>query len=216
MDAGRASRLVHVGLQNRQTGSSNGPARHVETRFDITRIGQTGRSGNCWNRLNLVIAHSTEPFLWIQNIHQSPFNVGNAIRLDDFDFNQVSELNVRHGAPLKTEDEVKQLMDLIGAQPYLVRQALYTLVTKRWGMTQLEKVAAEETGPFSDHLRRHIWLLQANQELKRTMQQILHNGACDEELHFERLRAAGLVQGTTRHAVHMRCKLYKIYFSRHL
>jgi hypothetical protein len=48
MDAGRASRLVHVGLQNRQTGSSNGPARHVKTRFDITRIGQTGRSGNCW------------------------------------------------------------------------------------------------------------------------------------------------------------------------
>jgi hypothetical protein len=38
MDVGRASHLVHVGLPNRQTGSSNGPARHVETRFDITRI----------------------------------------------------------------------------------------------------------------------------------------------------------------------------------
>ena len=169
-----------------------------------------------WNRLNLVIAHSTEPYLWIQNIHQSPFNVGNAIRLDDFDFAQVSELNVRHGAPLKTEDEVRKLMELIGGQPYLVRQALYTLVTNKWDMTQLQKVAVEETGPFADHMRRHMWLLQANQDLKSTMQQVLHNGACNEELHFERLKAAGLVQGTTRHAVHMRCQLYERYFSRRL
>jgi hypothetical protein len=169
-----------------------------------------------WNRLNLVIAHSTEPYLWIQNVHQSPFNVGDAIRLDDFDAAQVAELNRKHREPLQTEGDVQELMQLVGGQPYLVRQALYTLVTYRWGIPQLQKVAADETGPFADHLQRYIWLLQEHAELKGPLQQILHNGACDEELHFQRLKAAGLVKGMTRHAVHMRCQLYEMYFSRRL
>lgn len=53
----------------------------------------------CWNRLNLVVAHSTEPYLWIQDINQSPFNVGFTITMVDFDFLRVTELNAKHGTP---------------------------------------------------------------------------------------------------------------------
>lgn len=55
-----------------------------------------------WNLFNLLIAHSTEPALFIKDLNQSPFNVGTPIRLDDFDRNQVWWLNTRHGAPLST------------------------------------------------------------------------------------------------------------------
>jgi hypothetical protein len=37
-----------------------------------------------WDRLNVVIAHSTEASLWIQDIYQSPFNVGEQVRLKRF------------------------------------------------------------------------------------------------------------------------------------
>ena len=169
-----------------------------------------------WNYLNLVIAHSTEPYLWIQDIHQSPFNVGAPIWLDNFDFAQVAELNARHGSPLKTDRDIQDLMHLVGGQPYLVQQAFYTLAINRWTMAQLQKVAPSETGPFADHLRGHLWLLQEHKELKSVMQRVLRDGVCEEELHFQRLKAAGLVEGTTRHALQIRCQLYEIYFNSRL
>ena len=143
-------------------------------------------------------------------------NVGAAIRLNDFDFDQVAELNARHGSPLKTDREIQDLIHLVGGQPYLIQQALYTLVTNRWTMAQLQRVALNETGPFADHLRGHLWLLQEHKELKSVMQRILRDGVCEEELHFQRLNAAGLVRGVTRHALQIRCQLYEMYFSSRL
>jgi AAA domain-containing protein len=46
-----------------------------------------------WTRLNLIIAHSTEPHLWIQDINQSPFDLGFPVELDNFNGAQVSELS---------------------------------------------------------------------------------------------------------------------------
>ncbi|MCX6582402.1 MAG: AAA-like domain-containing protein [Candidatus Aminicenantes bacterium] len=169
-----------------------------------------------WNKLNLVIAHSTEPYLWIQDINQSPFNVGLPVQLEDFDFHQVSELNSKHGDPLKTDDEIKESMDLTGGQPFLVRLALYMLKKDNYSISQLKKVATDDRGPFGDHLRRFAWRLQAEKEVKKSLQQILDKGACDKEEHFLRLRAGGLVKGETRHDVHMRCQLYYDYFKEHL
>ncbi|MCP5107440.1 MAG: toll/interleukin-1 receptor domain-containing protein [bacterium] len=170
----------------------------------------------CWNRLNLVVAHSTEPSLWIQDIHQSPFNVGFRITMEDFDFQQVTELNARHGTPLKTNNEIRELMDFIGGQPYLVRMALYTLRKSNYTLSQLKEVAVGDRGPFGDHLRRFVWHLQKEKELKDSLRQVLRRGMCENEAHFFRLRGAGLVKGETRHQVQMRCKLYNDYFKRHL
>ena len=93
------------------------------------KTSDTGLQALANARLNLIVAHSTEPHLWIQDINQSPFNVGFPIRLDDFDKAHVTELNERHGGKLKTEDDLKELMELLGGQPYLIRQALYALAT---------------------------------------------------------------------------------------
>lgn len=169
-----------------------------------------------WNRLNIVIAHSTEPYLWIQDINQSPFNVGHEIKLDDFGSAQIRELNSKHGGVLKTEADLQELMKLVGGHPYLVRQSLYTLAADRWSVSQLQRVATDEAGPFSDHLRHYLWSLQKHKELNDVLRDVLSNGRCDDEESFQRLKAAGLVRGETRSSVRMRCQLYADYFKKHL
>jgi hypothetical protein len=171
---------------------------------------------SCWNMLNLVIAHSTEPSLWIQDVTQSPFNVGVQIRLEGFSPDQLSTLNDKYGARLKTPEEIQSLLDLVGGHPFLVRQALYCLFNNQWSLRQLESEATSDTGPFGDHLRRFLWSLQDNKDLKASVIQILRNGQCDDGKHFQRLSAAGLACGETRNVARMRCKLYHDYFSKHL
>ncbi len=171
---------------------------------------------NCWNNFNIILAHSTEPYLWIQDINQSPFNVGYRFALEDFNQEQISRLNAIHSNPLKTEDEIIDLMTLIGGQPYLVRQSFYCLTTRELALNDIKNAALDERGPFGDHLRRFIWCLQQSKELKDTLRQILRRNMCDDEVHFQRLSAAGLVKGEDRHNAHMRCLLYENYFKKHL
>jgi hypothetical protein len=184
--------------------------------FSLIRAWHNDRAINeRWARLHLVIAHSTEPFLWIQDINQSPFNVGFPIRLEDFDETQIAELNDKHGRPLKTAAEIQGLMELLGGQPYLVRQALYVLFDSKLTLAQLQTAAADESGPFGDHLRRHTWALQKDKRLKAAIRQILLGNGCDDELDFQRLRAAGLIRGETRRTAQIRCQLYAEYFKNH-
>lgn len=170
----------------------------------------------CWANLNIVIAHSTEPYLWIQDINQSPFNVGLQIKLDDFDLGQVVQMNELHGSPLAGKDEIKELLDLTGGQPYLVRLALYEMVKNNYSISQLVEASLDERGPFGDHLRRFLWALQTDKGLKESLQQALSKGECEFETHFMRLRSAGLVKGDIRNEVHLRCKLYEDFFKKHL
>jgi hypothetical protein len=169
-----------------------------------------------WNQLNLTLAHSTEPHLWIQDFTQSPFNVGVPLTLNAFDNEQVAALNAKYGQPLRTAQEVSALCELLGGHPFIVRQALYMLVDQRWSLAQLVAEARHDSGPFGDHLRRLLWFLQNNERLKQAVQQILARGECEDELLFQNLNAAGLVRGDTRDAVQMRCELYRDYFSKHL
>ncbi len=37
-----------------------------------------------WENLHLVLGHATDPALWIENLNESPFNVGDRLRLGDF------------------------------------------------------------------------------------------------------------------------------------
>lgn len=169
-----------------------------------------------WERLNLIISHSTEPALWIRNINQSPFNVGTRIRLAPFTPEQVEMLNARHRSPLKTAGETEHLMELLGGQPYLVRQALYCLARGEYTLQTLAQHAAEENGPFGDHLRQFLWKLQEQPQQRHALHQVLAKGTCEDESDFQKLRAAGLISGETRNAVKMSCRLYERYFRKHL
>ncbi len=169
-----------------------------------------------WEGLHIVLAHATDPALWIENLNESPFNVGDRLRLSDFTRDQVADLNSRHGSPLCTSEEVDGLIRLIGGHPYLVRQALHVLTTERWSLFDLERVAASDNGPFGDHLRRHLWALGQSGPLSVAVLRIIQGKGCDDEALFHRFLAAGLVTGENRGEARMRYALYQTYFASHL
>jgi len=170
-----------------------------------------------WRQLDLVVVTSTDPYYYIEDLHQSPFNVGEVIELQDFTSTQVADLNQRHHAPLTAKEE-QQLMKLVHGHPYLVRRALYLLASQRITPADLFAHATNERGPFGDHLRALLLLLHTYDEtLRAAMQQVVHKHNCPDEALFFRLRGAGLVRREQeQEAVVPRCPLYADFLRKHL
>lgn len=166
-----------------------------------------------WRKLDLVLVTSTEPYLWIENLEQSPFNVAQEIELADFTTEQVALLNERHGDVL-TRSQERQLMELLHGHPYLVRRALYLIASGRMTAAELLEMAIEEQGAFGDHLRYYLFRLNSKPELATGFLQVLRGQACSDEISF-RLQSAGLVRREGRSVV-PRCRLYGAYFQEHL
>jgi hypothetical protein len=167
-----------------------------------------------WKRLNVAMAISTQPYLLIDDVNLSPFNVGLRIDLEDFTLAQVQDLNQRHGMPLN-EAELLNMMALLGGHPYLVRQALYTLVDEEMTWLDLVRIAATETGPFSSHLRQYLWQLRDKPQLIEAIKNVLLNKQpYADEMTLTRLSAAGLIQQDEIGRYHCRCQLYELYFKR--
>ncbi|MBL8150277.1 MAG: AAA-like domain-containing protein, partial [Blastocatellia bacterium] len=84
-----------------------------------------------WQKLTLIIAYASEAHLFITDLNQSPFNVGTRLFLEDFSFEQVTELNNRYDKPLTSSTELIKFYKLVGGHPYLVRRGLHEMVTRR-------------------------------------------------------------------------------------
>ena len=158
----------------------------------------------------MVLVISTEPYLLIPDATQSPFNVGLVVDLKDFTVVQVSDLNRKHGTPLR-EADLPVFMALLGGQPSLTRKALYTLVTEKMAWADLVASAATDQGPFADHLRHQYWLLRDKPELREALKGIIRQSQCRDDLLFHRLLQAGLVKGSGD-VCECRCGLYAAYF----
>jgi pSer/pThr/pTyr-binding forkhead associated (FHA) protein len=167
-----------------------------------------------WKQLDLALVTSTEPYQLVENLNQSPFNVGEVIDLPDFTPEQVADLNQRHGAPLSTDD-LSKLMTLLGGHPYLTRRALYLVASQRLSTAELFAKATEDRGPFGDHLRYHLFRLYGKENLIQGLRQVIRNNKCPDERIFFRLRGAGLVRRQGG-AELPRCQLYADYFREHL
>lgn len=167
-----------------------------------------------WRKLNLVMVISTHPYLLIDDVNLSPFNVGLNIQLRDFTPQQVGELNQRHGNPLKP-DEISALMRLVGGHPYLVRQAFYTLASEGLSLAELRAVASSPDGPFGKHLHFYRHSLKKNPSLMAALLQVLGEHKTPDEALLERLAAVGLVRKENGQWL-PRCGLYGEYFGRQL
>jgi hypothetical protein len=169
-----------------------------------------------WQMLTLAIAYATEAHLFITDINQSPFNVGTRIVLEDFTFDQVSELNRRYGSPLKNPSEVAHFYRLLSGQPYLVRRGLHELATRWTGLEAFENLADRDEGPFGDHLRRILVLLAQDAALCDVMRGVLEGKQGLTTDTFYRLRSAGVLAGESAREAKPRCRLYSTYLKRHL
>jgi transcriptional regulator with XRE-family HTH domain len=167
-----------------------------------------------WRRLNLVIVISTHPYLLVDDVNLSPFNVGLNIQVHDFTPEQTAILNQRHGSPLEP-GEIPALTSLVGGHPYLVRQAYYTLASERLSLAELFAAAGSPEGPFGKHLLFYLHSLKKNPTLAAALQQVLREQKPPDEALLERLSAVGLVRQEGG-SWQPRCGLYREFFSRRL
>ncbi len=185
--------------------------------FSMLRSWHNGRANPMtpiWKQLDLTLVTSTEPYQLIENLNQSPFNVGEVIDLNDFTLAEVAELNQRHRSPFTTEG-VNRLMGLLNGHPYLTRRALYLVASERLSVADLFAQATDDHGPFGDHLRYHLFRLHKQDALVQGLRQVIRNQSCQDEKVFFRLRGAGLVRREGK-AESPRCQLYADYFQEFL
>ncbi|PZV16703.1 MAG: molecular chaperone Tir, partial [Leptolyngbya sp.] len=173
--------------------------------------GYGGNDSGLWEKLRLVVVHSTEVYIPLDG-NQSPFNVGLPIELSEFNPSQVADLVQRHGLNWQTA-QVEQLMAIAGGHPYLVRVALYHLAQHALTLSDLIQTAPTEAGIYGDHLRRHLWNLKQHPELAHAFNRVVTNSEpteLDSILAFK-LHSMGLVhlQGNE---VTPRFDLYRHYF----
>ena len=170
------------------------------------------RSSQVWQKLRLVIVHSTEVYIPL-NINQSPFNVGLSIELLEFTPPQVNDLAQRHQLDWGTE-EVERLMNLIGGNPYLVQMALHQISVQDITLEQLLETATGENSIYTDYLRRQLWNLQQYPELVTALTQVVMSPTPVrlDPIQAFKLQSMGLVQVQNRQVVPS-CELYRQYFS---
>jgi len=166
-----------------------------------------------WDKLSTIMVISTEPYLLISDSHQSPFNVGMNLNLQDFNVSQINDLNKRYGEPVKGW-ELDEFIQEFGGHPFLTRKALYIMVSEKMTWQKLKVAAIDKQGPFSDHLRRYHWMIQQEPALKDALKDIIKNRRCSDELLY-RLLQVGLVK-SFRDVVQCRCGLYRTYFEENL
>ncbi len=170
-----------------------------------------------WSRLTQVIAYATEAHLFITDLNQSPFNVGTRLRLRDFTLAEIAELNRRHGEPLHGEADLAGFHRLFKGQPYLVRRGLHEMASRHRTAAELAGNAAEDSGPFGDHLRRFLVLLSRDADLLAAVRGLLGTPRLPPEYRlFHRLRSAGLLVGERPADAGFRCEIYETYLRHHL
>jgi class 3 adenylate cyclase len=170
------------------------------------------------SRLTIVIAYATEAHLFISDLNQSPFNVGERVPLEDFTIEQVLRLNDLYDGPLGSRADLETLHTLLGGQPYLTRRALDVLAREKTGFDTLIQDAIRDDGPFSDHLKRVYASVSAQEEVTRYVQTLLAGeiaGGAAPEAYYRLLRA-GIVRQDRDGNIVFRCLLYLRYLREHL
>jgi len=171
--------------------------------------------GSHWDRLTMTLAYATEAHLFISDPNQSPFNVGTRLFMEDFNLDQVADLNERHGSPL-TAAEIDIFFGLAGGHPYLTQCGLHAIASRRLDFGTLIKQAVRDDGVFGDNLRGMLKAAKADAMLTDSLCLVLAGKSGLPYDHFERLQAAGILTGDSPSEARIRCFLYADYLEKHL
>lgn len=182
---------------------------------------EKSRSRRQWQQLRLIIVHATDVYIQL-NIHQSPFNVGVSIELQEFSESEVLAFARLHDID-PTGDRIggcglAPLVDMVGGHPYLLEQAFIHLKNNpQRTLPQLLADAATEAGIYGHHLREHWQTLQDNPPLAEAFQAtIAANGPIQlEPIKAYQLQSMGLLKLQGNEAV-LHCNLYRDYFQHRL
>ncbi|MEH2279898.1 MAG: AAA-like domain-containing protein [Nostoc sp.] len=167
-------------------------------------------------KLRLVVVYSTEVYVSL-DINRSPFNIGLPIHLPEFTDHQVKYLAQRHGLDWAFNNEVNQLMSLVGGHPALIRIALYYLCCQGITLEELIQDAIANGGIYRYHLWRHWAILQENPSLVKAYVEVVaaKQSISLNPIEAHKLESLGLI-AYEGDRILPRCELYRAYFKKQL
>ena len=174
---------------------------------------EKGKTSDIWKKLHLVLAHSTEVYIPL-DVHQSPFNAGLPVELEEFNQQQTRELAKKHR--IQDADTVlEELRAMVGGHPYLLRLAMYEIAMGKVTLQNLLQSATTEAGIYNNHLRSLLGVVQTVPELQTCLKRVVNSnvGVELDPMLIYKLHSLGLVQKHNNH-VTPRCQLYREYFRR--
>lgn len=180
-----------------------------------------------WKRVRWIIGVSSEPEFFIEDLNQSPFNVGIQVELEAFfldDIQNVSQhfANGTEGLTVATSPNAQgknldwefilKLLDFCGGHPFLFHTLLYQSASK----SQIEKIVLNDVSigqkKLWGHLKRFLILFQKDAPLKKAMLSVIQGNGCDDYKLADRLQAAGLARLDKTFKVVPFCPLYQTFF----
>ena len=181
---------------------------------------QGDRMGKIWKKLRLVVVNSTEVYPTL-DINRSPFNVGLAIELPEFNQQQIEEMvKLYELNGLLPENGLNHLISLVGGHPYLLQEAITSLSSananlksQKMSLEELLTLAPTEQGIFSYHLRQQLEALQNDSQLEEGYKRVIvanEPAQLSSEITFK-LHSLGLVK-IVRNDCIASCNLYRQYF----
>lgn len=171
------------------------------------------RTSQIWQRLRLIVVHSTDVYGSV-NINNSPLsNVGMTVELKEFDFVQVQDLAQRHGLNWDVTN-LERLMDVVGGHPHLVSLALSCIALGNKTLEQVLATAATDSGIYTDRLLYLLGKIRQHPDLARALRDVIM--AAPSPVRLESVQASnlyrlGLVKLEGNYAT-PRCNLYLQYF----
>jgi hypothetical protein len=174
---------------------------------------EDAKNREIWKKLRLVVAHSTEVYIPL-NLNQSPFNVGLPIELPEFSSDRIQLLAQRYGLDW-SEQEVEQLMSLVGGHPYLVQLTLYHLWRQDITLEQLlEMLPNDANSIYRPYLQEQLANLQDNDSnLAAAFAKVV---SADRAIELDllaayKLQSLGLIHFQGKQVIPS-CQLYAQYF----
>ena len=173
-----------------------------------------------WQNLRLVLAYCTDVYVPLQ-LEQSPFNVGQQLKLPPFTTAQVQELAARYQAPQRLGETygafIDELVALAGGHPYLTHAVLAQLPNLTNEPQMLLEQAMQPSGVWGDYLRRCYASIRHQPDLIDALQQLVNaSNGIQLPLHLAyQLESVGLIY-YDGDRYQLSCALYKRYFAAEL
>jgi hypothetical protein len=171
-----------------------------------------------WQKLRLVVVYSNEDLPTKLNIYQSPFNVGEEVKLSDFNRSQVQVFAQQYGLNLLSS-QVEKLMELVGGHPYLLKVAFEHIKTAyQVSLDDLLVKAATNEGIYHNHLQEYWLNLDNDPELAAIFKVVVTSDSpiqITNPKQLYKLESMGLI-AVDNNKVKPRCQLYRLYFREQL
>lgn len=164
-----------------------------------------------WNRLRLLLTISTEPTLLEHGEHSSFFTVAAPIRLEEFNREQLTEMNALEGKA--TPSAIEKLIAWIGGNPYLARLAMQAACERELDLAQIFDERDVRQSVFAHYLMSLRSAVESQSGMMEVLSEILQEGGSQPSLAaYCFLYKKGLVIEGQDGKVQLRCRLYLEYF----